>query len=255
VRKLNDNLPEPCEQCAPYGGNWKLTEAGMGRCDCPRGSALRAAEKLRSVPPPEHAEPRIGSAAASQACRTLRSIPFFPAEDEAQTAIADELRSLCGSLEDLDWIVTRMRRLYSRWPGCREMRIVFCTSRRPLSGEDLGHAISEAYPNGVPAQRPAIAAPAPAALPAGSTVSASPSVEAAVGDLTRAKDLRATGPTHRVRDIPLVRVPESRRITQADVDRELQRRRERAATAELCGVGPEAAGAQCLGYRPQGGAA
>ena len=43
-------LPPPCSECRPYGGRWRSTDVGLGRCVCPRGVML-AAGKVRRVRP------------------------------------------------------------------------------------------------------------------------------------------------------------------------------------------------------------
>jgi hypothetical protein len=44
-------LPSPCPLCRPYGGRWRSTDDGLGRCLCPRGVML-AAGKVKRVRPP-----------------------------------------------------------------------------------------------------------------------------------------------------------------------------------------------------------
>lgn len=221
-------LPDPCEKCAPFGGNWIEAPNGMKRCDCPRGIALNT--------PPAVGAPVLSAENVTMYIEMLAAMPFFPSEAGARIGIGDELRSMCHSDAQAVWLVTRMRRLYDRWPGEREMRRVMCGAAVPLDGI-LAEGISEHYPEGIPSERK----PEPLALPAapakrlaaGEPVSAAPSIVAAVSDLARAKDINRLGKQAVVRSIPTVRITEANRITQKDIERELEARRERAAREEL----------------------
>jgi hypothetical protein len=214
-KEMQSVLPESCSECRPYEGRWKLTDAGLRRCDCARGQALRRIADAKLAPIPLRSEPRISELAATGACLVIASLPYFPSEREARVGIIDEIRSLCNTTEEADWLAVRMRQLYNRWPGCREMRIAFCISgKRPVYGIDLGLAVSEFYPDGIPSELPD---PEPLlALPAGASVSAATSIEAAVLDLAVLKDLNRVEAAS-VRDIPLVRITDANRITEADV--------------------------------------
>lgn len=233
-------LPAPCPDCEPYGGAWRLVTStdgteSLGRCLCDRGRALKALRAATEAIPAV-AEPQISQLAASYACEILAgTLPFFP--KDASVGIVSELMSLCDSEASLNWLVTRMSRLYSRWPGTREMRILYCSSRRPLSGEYLSCAGSEHYPDGFPPESPAEAKQLEAgpmlALPPGHVVSASPTIDRAVQELAEAKDLNRVGlPTPKVHDVPVIRNPS---ITQADIDRAVEEHRLRQAQRELTG--------------------
>jgi hypothetical protein len=143
----------------------------------------------------------------------LATLEFFPTEAGARIRVGDELRAICGSLEEVYWLVTRVTRLYRKWPGLQELRLVFCAKYQPLDGlPALG--ISEAYPEGFPSERPP--APEPKRLtgkPAPGEISAAASVEDTVRDLAEAKDLNRTGPPPRVRDIPIRQLKPEERIT------------------------------------------
>ena len=51
----DEELPEPCEACAPFGGNHRLVQTvrgeAMGRCSCARGQALTAMDATREGKP------------------------------------------------------------------------------------------------------------------------------------------------------------------------------------------------------------
>ena len=42
LRSTGHALPDPCEQCRAFGGNWRVTDRGAERCTCSRGQALAA---------------------------------------------------------------------------------------------------------------------------------------------------------------------------------------------------------------------
>jgi hypothetical protein len=162
--------------------------AGLKRCDCARGVALTAASQ-----PAVPRQPNLTINEAKALVEMLSAIPdYYPTEAGARMIIGDELRSICESMNDGLWLVKRMARLYRKWPGVGELRLVYCASgRRPLDAiAPLG--ISELYPEGFPAEPGTTArlapASAPIALPPGK-VSADPEISALVGDLARRKRL------------------------------------------------------------------
>jgi len=235
------SFPPACAKCEPFEGNWQETPAGLKRCDCARGIALSGMK--RGEGGASSTQPVISAEVAAQAARSLGAIPFFPSAPEAQTMIANEIASLCHSSTEAFWLVQRMLALYNRWPGSREMRMVFCQRYRPLSGLDAAQLSwsSETYPEGIPSEKPQ-PTQALKTLPAGRDVSASPSIEAAVIELAKAKRMPAPREPLRmcsplVPQIPEVR-PQLRRITQADIDRAVQENRDSRARREF-DVAPE----------------
>lgn len=222
-------LPDPCSECAPYGGNWIETEAGLKRCDCPRGRALRVVRASE----PGNFKPVISTEYATICADIMSAIPFFPAGSGALGAVAGEISAMCESEDQARWLAVRMTRLYDRWPGVAEMRRVFCASYLPLDGvaEIEGSVI---YPEGIPSGRPP--EPEPLRLtgkPAAGEISAAASIEGAVRDLVVMKDLnRASGPV-RVREIPVMRLTDANRITAEQVERAAQEYREQRARVEI----------------------
>ncbi len=240
-------LPAPCAKCAPFNGDWEETASGLRRCDCARGQALR----LMAKKPAEDAEgahaPMISAETAAQAARGLAALPNFPTwSPEAQTMIANELLALCHSAGEAFWLVERMLRLYDKWPGPREMRLVFCAKYRPLSGPDaavLGWS-SAIYTENLPSERPQPEEPVKM-LPAGHNVSASPSLELAVAELAKAKRMPEPRELLRLNPAPAPVIPETRpvarRITQADIDGAVEEVRSSRARREIEGVASSAA--------------
>jgi hypothetical protein len=87
---------------------------------------------------------------AMHAARSMGAIPFFPADEDAQTAIANEIMAFCATVDQARWLVAKMIRTYTTWPGPREMRAAFCSKFRPQDGFEVGSAV---YSDGVPTDR------------------------------------------------------------------------------------------------------
>ena len=222
------NIPDACAQCSPFGGSWMETGTGLKRCDCPRGRALAAKAKK-----PEYRDPVISTEQATLCTEMMASIPFFPPEEGARAVISNEIAAMCESDEQARWLAMRMVRLYRKWPGAIEMRIVFCSRHQPLDAiAAIGE--SEAYPDGIPSERPP--EKTPARLPGARDdhlISGSPSVEATVHDLAVKTDMnRAPGPV-RVRDIPVRRLTDAERITPEMIEAAVLKSREERARREL----------------------
>jgi hypothetical protein len=210
-----------CEKCG--GTGWEVADRGARACIC-RAKKIHAAET--GTP--------LTDEAISGAVKALQVLSFFPTSIEAQTVIGDAIGSMCSTVEQVRRLVRRACSLYQRWDQCGlpGLRQIVCSFARPADGIML--SITEAYPDGIPAERPtpttALALPAP---PRAREISGSPTVEAAVSSLAAAKDLNRIGPAPRVREVPLVNVPPEKRITAADVEREVQRLRDLRAKQEM----------------------
>jgi hypothetical protein len=96
--------------------------------------------------------PVIPSAEATIFVEMMTGMAYFPSEEGFRMAVGDEIRSMCRSQQEALWLVTRLNRLYDRWPGIPEMRRVYCSSgRQPLDGVDC-IGISPIYPEGIPVE-------------------------------------------------------------------------------------------------------
>jgi len=192
------NLPTACELCAPFGGAWMESDSGLKRCQCARGRALADSAKPKSRPPVLSAE------ACAVFAEMMGAIPdFYPRTSGERAPIADEISRMCETTEDALWLVRRMLRLYRKWPGIEEMRLVYCAGRHPLDGAQALCA-SRDYPDGIPSEREgtpqaAIAAPETKRLTA-AEVSAAPSIRETVADLVLATRMPPV-----IRPIPTVR--------------------------------------------------
>ena len=221
-------MNNPCAKCLPFGGSWMETETGLKRCDCPRGRALTAKSKE-----PEYRDPVISTEQATLCTEMMASIPFFPPEEGARAVISNEIAAMCESDEQARWLALRMVRLYRKWPGAIEMRIVFCSRHQPLDAiAAIGE--SEAYPDGIPSERPV--EKTPARLPGAREdhlISGSPSVEATVHDLAVKTDMNRAPGRVRVRDIPVRQLTDADRITPEMIAAAVLKSRHERARQEL----------------------
>lgn len=224
-------LPEGCEKCAPFAGAWRESENGLMRCDCPRGAALSGKPK-----PAEKRDPVLSeSNSVTYAEMLAGGMDFYPAESAARSFIASEIAAMCDSDYSALCLVRDMHRRYDgqKWPGVVAMRAVLCAFADPLDG-------LQAIEAGIEAEQEqaylAIAAPPARQLASGKPATASPSIAGTVADLVRAKDLgralkRLAPPP--VREVPVVKVTDANRITDADVKAEVEKLRTKRAAAEV----------------------
>ncbi len=113
----------------------------------------------------------------------LRILPFFPSDEHALLALVSMVGSMVDTEEQVRWLVKRMTSgIYSQWPGPQEMRACFCGRFKPKDGIN---AYSTVYLDGIPPERPAIAAPEQKALPPGGAVTEDTSMDAAFQILQR----------------------------------------------------------------------
>ena len=218
-----------CSKCEDYGGRWMMTDSeGLKRCDC-----LPKLEPIKSHPPV------LTQQQATLFVEMLASIPFFPSEGGARIAISDELMAICAGPNEAKWLVTRMRRLYQRWPGPVELRRVYASKHVPWDGlPSIG--ISETYPGGIPSEREqqlALEGPKMLALPPGREVSADPELDghvleqfARVPNMPRPLEMSAGSHARRFeqmlediqtppQDRPEKPPPTPQIITKADIDK------------------------------------
>ena len=91
--------------------------------------------------------------------RLAGTLRFFPAEADARIGIAEEVAAMCSSIEQVEWTIRRLPKLFSEWPGMREVRAVVCSKFKPADGIQM---FSESFPDGIPSehqQKPALEAP------------------------------------------------------------------------------------------------
>ena len=219
----------PCELCAPFGGKWRPAPAGgMTRCTCATGQQLAAVDEARKTNRAE--PPRLNHDDTIVILEMLAGLDFFPPEGGARLLITEELRRMVASPEQGAWLALRMSRLYTKWPGIRDLRMVYCQRYRPLDGIELSGS-TEAYPDGIPSELPApqdqkYFGPGP-----GEPASAAESVSLTVEALVKSKSLQNAGKRVTVPTIPLL--PKANRITPVDIAQAIEVNRNRVAQQEL----------------------
>ena len=170
--------------------------------------------------------------AAAQATTILcELLDYSPSSDESRAIIADSLMSMCATVDQVRWLVRRTPQLHVKWRTCGipGLRQIFCSKYRPKDG--LMICSSEAYPEGIPTEKSAGLAAGVRALPSGHAVSVGPSIEAAVSDLSDAKRMPTAGDGLRIvppgvrRSSEVQANPDAPKITQADIDQEVERHR------------------------------
>jgi hypothetical protein len=66
---------------------------------------------------------------------------YFPADEATRAAIMVELSDLCGTAEQLAWLVDTMVKRVGTWEGPAEMRGVFCTRFPPADGVQVNSTL------------------------------------------------------------------------------------------------------------------
>jgi hypothetical protein len=204
--------------------------SGAGPCGCAKGQAIAAVRRVRATAPNPNVTPVISAASAAYATEALSALPFFPASEAARTMIANELRKLCRSEDDVFWLVERMIHLYARWPSVLEMRLVYCSKHFPLDGVVPEQLTTETYPDGIPSEVPTPLLAARPLLPAGRAVSADFQLDAAARELAAPKRLPAATERFPATVTPprIAVRPEQKHftpITQRDVEIEVEKLR------------------------------
>jgi hypothetical protein len=94
--------------------------------------------------------------AAASAVSKLALMAFFPGDPDTRSALIWALMQLVETEEQLDWLIERALKLYTRWPGVGEIRALYCSRFKPKDGVE---AYSEIYQGGFPHESPAPKAP------------------------------------------------------------------------------------------------
>jgi hypothetical protein len=93
---------------------------------------------------------------ASAAVSKLALMAFFPGDPDTRGALIWALMQLVETTDQLDWLVARALKMYTRWPGVGEIRALYCSRFKPKDGVE---AYSEIYQCGFPQQKPAAKIP------------------------------------------------------------------------------------------------
>jgi hypothetical protein len=158
---------------------------------------------------------------------SMGGMKFFPSDPAARAAVVETVSEMAETEDQVRWLTRRMRILYAEWPGEAELRACFCSRFRPRDGITR---YSSVFPDGIPSERtaPPLALPGPR----GDVISADRQIEAAVGDLARARRLpQPIDPMPQKLPPPLIAETRTQKfaapVTQADVDREVAKLRDR----------------------------
>lgn len=202
----------------------------MTRCTCKTGQDLTRRDLARANPEPQ--PPVLTREATAVFVEMMQRLDFYPAKEDAdRLLIAEEIRSMVHSEEEAFWLVQRMNRLYRKWPGIIDLRMVYCSKFQPLDAIE-STAQSQVYPDGIPSERQLAPqdqkyiGPGP-----GEAASAAESVSLTVEALVKSKSLQNAGKRLVVPTIPLL--PKANRITPADISQAIEVNRNRAAKEEL----------------------
>lgn len=81
-------------------------------------------------------QPAIDINKLSSRVAGLSCLRFFPTRDdtEGRLEITKEIASMAGTWERALWIIDQLKKLTNDWPGCMEMRGIFCHRFLPADG-------------------------------------------------------------------------------------------------------------------------
>lgn len=168
-----------CINCGDTG--WIIVER-QGIRSAKRCAECFAAAKEREKVSQDRITPFTQEMAMEQTKLLCESIAFAPTTTLGRSVIAEELMSMCWSLEQATWLVRRAAQLFATWDKCGlpGLRQIFCSRYEPKDRILPVH--TEAYRDGVPVERslePESRPPLPA-LPEGHKASADPELEALI---------------------------------------------------------------------------
>jgi hypothetical protein len=132
----------------------------------------------------------IDPSVASAAVNRLALMAFFPGDADIRAALVDVLLEMVTTEEQLDWLVSRALKLYTKWPGVGELRALYCSRWKPRDGVE---AYSSIYLDGIPSERRTAAANPPPPIPRNpkpGDVSTDPALDKGVRDVSERKRLR-----------------------------------------------------------------
>ncbi len=154
----------------------------------------------------------------------LALMKFFPADPAARLALVGMVCGMASTDEQIEWLVRRAIVVFNEWPGPMELRALFCSRWKPRDGHEAYSVLfpaTEVSP-GFP-RDPTLPAAAPALLTPGKT-EATRLLDAA-RSYTPTEDLpaiRRPAPRPRMTVEPVPN-PNYKPITQADIDREVEK--------------------------------
>ncbi len=156
-------------------------------------------------------------------------LKFFPTIPNAHFALARMACEMASNEDQVRWLVKRMISLYGEWPGPREFRAVFCAKYKPRDG--ISTCGSGVFADGI--IPPELPPPPLPALPPGERTVDPRQIERTVERLGKMKDLNEPRSRKRLREMPINR--DFKPITQEDIEREIEKRKQAQAELELKG--------------------
>jgi hypothetical protein len=169
-----------CNICG--GTGFVIVERGgisaAKHCDCRKPAETEQAGKPVS--------PEVAVAATEALCDVLE---FAPSTKLGRMLISNALIAMCPSEDSVWWLVVRACTLHTKWLTCGlpGLRQILCSRHLPKDG--LTISATEAYPEGVPSERPLQQEPLFPALPPGSVGTADKEIDQAFQFLARSKKL------------------------------------------------------------------
>lgn len=88
---------------------------------------------------------------ASESIGRLARLKFFPASDIDRTEILKLICEMASTNEQIDWLVNRVRALWTEWEGELELRAVLCSKYRPADGIEAYSRLKQ-FQSGIPAE-------------------------------------------------------------------------------------------------------
>ena len=78
--------------------------------------------------------PKLAPETAASAVSKLALMAFFPGDPEVRAGLISIFMEMVETEEQIDWLVGRALRIYSRWPGVAEIRALYCSRYKPKDG-------------------------------------------------------------------------------------------------------------------------
>jgi hypothetical protein len=117
------------------------------------------------------------------------ALSFAPSTKAARVMVADALMDMCETAEQVRYVLRGAIILYTKWSTCGlpGLRQILCSKYRPKDGYDC--TVTEAFPEGIPADTPVIEGEGYSSLPRGFAASIDPTLNYQVQAVARAKTI------------------------------------------------------------------
>jgi len=203
-----------CPKCG--GSGWVIVfrrnlEAA-DRCPC------KTVQQTAAAAAGEALTENVATAVVDALCDALDDAPR---KTLGKALVVDALMSMCATADDAWWVARRATVLYTRWCGVPGLRQILCARSVPKDGLEVSY--SEAYPEGIPSERPALQEALPLLGPG--KVSGDAQIDTAVQRAAEATQLPAPDKPFPIRTVSN-QLSTRKPITRADIEQEEQRLRE-----------------------------